>query len=267
MLNNSLQFNQTPLLGKRALVIGASGGIGVSTAIMLGQAGATLELASRNLHKLELVAEKLKSQDIASSTTECDISEPDSILSLKENIEARGNVDILVNCAGEADIQPLSFTDFDLWNRMFSINAGGSFLSTQAFISGMLKGGWGRIILLGSQAGMSGAPYLSAYAASKQAVVGFVRSVACEVEGKGVAINAVCPGPVDTPMMQGLIAKIARQTASSEDSIREIYMSGFERFLFPEEVADVIVRLCLPSMETSGQIVEINPKIRTWEQP
>nr|VFK79525.1 MAG: Short-chain dehydrogenase [Candidatus Kentron sp. SD] len=248
------------LINYRTLVIGASGGIGASVAKMCGLAGATLELAARDSYRLEKLAKNLQYQGIESSITECDISKPRSVRNLKENIDARGKIDILVNCAGEAEIQPLSLTDFDSWNRMFAINAGGSFLSTQAFMPDMLQKGWGRIVLLGSRAGLSGAPFLSAYAASKQAIVGFARSVARETEGKGVTINAVCPGPVDTPMMQKLISRIAQRTATPEDSMREVYMAGFKRLLFPEEVAEVIVDLCLPESETSGQVIEIDPE-------
>ena len=132
-----------------------------------------------------------------------------------------GPVQILVNNAGIASSAPLKASTLEEWNRLLAVNATGPFLCTQAFMPGMLETGWGRVINVASIAGKIGAPYISAYCASKHAVVGFTRAVAAEVAAKGVTVNAVCPGYVDTPMTEQSVANIAAKTGMSESEARE----------------------------------------------
>src|SRR5439155_1136117 len=107
------------------------------------------------------------------------------------------------------------------WNRVLTVNATGTFLCTQAFLPGMLERRWGRVVNIASVAGLRGGKYIAAYSAAKHAVVGFTRSLAAEVAGSGVTVNAVCPGYVDTDMTRESVARIATKTGMSPpDALR-----------------------------------------------
>src|SRR5690606_22258525 len=125
----------------------------------------------------------------------CDVTDESSVRELAETAAGTlGGVDILVNNAGVALSASVHATSLEAWERVFAVNARGTFLCTRAFLPGMLERGWGRVIAVASTAGLRGDRYISAYAAAKHAVVGFTRSVAAEAARSGVTANAVCPG-------------------------------------------------------------------------
>ncbi len=167
--------------------------------------------------------------------------------------EAMGHVDILVNNAGTATSNPLKRITLNEWNHVLAVNATGTFLCTQALVPGMVERSWGRVVNVASVAGVAGARYIAAYAASKHAVVGFTRSVAAEVGGRGVTVNAVCPGYVDTPLTDESIARIMARTGVDREEALGLLLAeaGQPRLIRASEVADRIVALCL---EGSGDI-------------
>jgi NAD(P)-dependent dehydrogenase (short-subunit alcohol dehydrogenase family) len=160
--------------------------------------------------------------------------------------------DILVNNAGIAESAPLVKTDDEMWQRHLAINLSGTFYCTRAALPQMIGRGWGRVVNVASIAGKTGAPYIAAYAASKHGVLGLTRSVALEVALKGVTVNAICPGYVDTDMttraLRSIEAKTGRSAADSLEAIKR--MSPQQRLIAPEEVA--AVALLLASEEGRG---------------
>ena len=122
--------------------------------------------------------------------------------------ERLGDADILVNNAGIAESATFVNTTDELWHRHISINLSGTFYCTRAALPSMLKKGWGRVINVASIAAKTGAPYIAAYTASKHGVLGLTRTVALEVATKGVTVNAICPGYVDTEMVSRGIEQI-----------------------------------------------------------
>ncbi len=238
-----------PLEGKRAVVTGASRGIGAAVARLLAEAGAAVVLAARSAAQVEELAEQLRHAGLAARAIGCDVSDPEQIAELKRQAYAAfGGIDILVNNAGVASSAPLARITLEEWNRLFAINVTGVFLGTQAFVPGMVEAGWGRVVNVASVAGKIGGPYISAYSASKHAVIGFTRSIALEVAKRGVTVNAVCPGYVDTPMTDASVGNIVAKTGQDAESARGLLekLSPQGRLFTAEEVAYQVLMLCDP---------------------
>ena len=234
---------------KRAVVTGGGRGIGAAVAKALVAEGAVVVLSARRAAEIEAAAAELRQQGGRASAVACDVTQPEAVDRLRERALAElGQVDILINNAGVASSAPLKELRLEEWERLFAVNARGPFLCTQAFLPGMLERGWGRVVNVASVAGKVGAPYISAYTASKHAVVGFTRAVAAEVAASGVTVNAVCPGYVDTPLTDGSVAKIVERTGMDSEAVREKLrrMSPQRRLFAPDEVAHLVLMLCHP---------------------
>ena len=235
------------LQDSRAVVTGGGRGIGAAVARALAEAGASVVVASRTEGDIEQLASKLRAEGHQAWSVVCDVSDPQSIHELAISATDRlERVDILVNAAGIASSAPLHKLTLEDWNRVISVNATGTFLCTQAFISGMVERKWGRVVNVASVAGLTGSRYIAAYSASKHAVIGFTRCAAAEVAQHGVTVNAVCPGFVDTDMTAESLDRIVESTGiSRDDALAAILDTTPQRRLFePEEVAHAVLSLC-----------------------
>ncbi|HEX7998368.1 MAG TPA: SDR family NAD(P)-dependent oxidoreductase [Pyrinomonadaceae bacterium] len=243
------------LKDKTALITGGGRGIGRTVAHLFAREGARLALVARTAQQVEQVADEIRATyETEAIAAVCDVSDAGSVqrafASVTESF-GRG-VDILVNNAGIAESAPLVRTSDELWQRLLAVNLTGTFLCTRAALPTMLEHGWGRIINIASIAGKTGAPYISAYTASKHGVLGLTRSVALEVATKGVTVNAICPGYVETEMAAQAINNISSKTGKSEAEARDVLnrMSPQNRLVTPEEVA--ALALLLASEEGRG---------------
>lgn len=237
------------LAGKKAVVTGGGKGIGAAVARSLAAAGAAVLVAARTRSDVESVAAEIRGQGQEAWAAACDVADPAQIADLARAAgEHLGQVDILINNAGIAHSAPLKAITLEVWNRIFAVNVTGTFLSTQAFLPGMVERGWGRVVNVASIAGRAGAPYIAAYSASKHAVLGFTRSVAAEVAASGVTVNAVCPGYVDTDMTRDSVERIVQKTGRPAEQVTEAIRrtSPQGRLLDPEEVAYLVLSLCDP---------------------
>ena len=235
------------LQGRRAVVTGGSRGIGRAVARALARAGASVVVTARSADAIQEVAGELQALGVHAEAIACDVTDPDQVQALaKGAAKALGGVDILVNNAGASSSAPFHGLSLDEWNRMLRVNATGPFLCTRAVLPSMIERGWGRVVTVASVAGLRGGRYIAAYAASKHAVMGLVRSVALEVATTGVTVNAVCPGFVDTPMTRESVARIVEKTGRSEqEALAAILESSAQRRLVtPEEVAHAVRFLC-----------------------
>jgi NAD(P)-dependent dehydrogenase (short-subunit alcohol dehydrogenase family) len=250
------------LEGKGALVTGGGRGIGAAVARELAAAGARLVLAARTHREVEAVAAELRSAGSQAWGLAADVTDEAAVARLAaEAGELVGEVDILINNAGAASSAPLPKITLEEWNRLLAVNATSVFLVTRALLPAMAERGWGRVVNVASVAGKVGAPYIAAYAAAKHAVVGFTRAVAVEVAARGVTVNAVCPGYVDTALTEQTVARIMEKTGRDrEETLAALAARSPQgRIYQPEEVAHLVVALCDPrSGGINGQAIVLD---------
>ena len=232
--------------GCTAVITGGGQGIGAAVARALAHEGAAVVVAARTAEKIESVADEIRRKGGQAWALPCDVTDRASVYGMATAAAREaGPIDILVNNAGMAQSAPLQKIALEDWNRLLAVNATGTFLCTQAFVTSMLARKRGAIVNVVSVAGLSGARYIAAYTAAKHAVMGFTRSVAAELEGTGVTCGAVCPGYVDTEMTQASIARVAAQTGKSPDASLAAMLAtaGQQRLIAAEEVADAVLSL------------------------
>jgi NAD(P)-dependent dehydrogenase (short-subunit alcohol dehydrogenase family) len=235
------------LKDRQAFITGGGRGIGRAIAFAFAREGASVVVAARTREQIEKVASEIAEFGIEAFAVECDVIYAESVAHALENVKEKfgRGPDILVNNAGIAESAPFLKTDRAMWERHLGINLGGTLRCTQAMLPEMIERGWGRVINIASIAGKTGAPYISAYSASKHAVLGLTRSLALEVAEKGITVNAICPGYVDTEMTSRGIENITTKTGkSADDALNAIKrMSPQNRLVTAEEVAALALLL------------------------
>jgi NAD(P)-dependent dehydrogenase (short-subunit alcohol dehydrogenase family) len=230
-----------------ALITGGGRGIGRAIALAFAREGASVVVAARSLDQIEAVANEVRASGAIAAAIACDVADAASVQEMFSQVRdqfGRGP-DILVNNAGIAESATVDKTSDELWQRHIGVNLSGTFFCTRAVVAEMMAGGWGRIINIASIAGKTGAPYIAAYSASKHGVLGLTRSVALEVASKGVTVNAICPGYVDTEMTSRGIENITAKTGkSADDALAALKrMSPQNRLVTSEEVAALALLL------------------------
>jgi NAD(P)-dependent dehydrogenase (short-subunit alcohol dehydrogenase family) len=229
---------QPNLTGKRALVTGGGRGIGAACARELAAAGARVVVCGRSAADLEAIAESIKGE--AMRVDLLDRADTDRFTA------SVGHIDVLVNNAGAAESAALEKTTDEMWDRIMELDATSPFRVTRALVPGMIKGGWGRVINIASNAGISGYGYTAAYCAAKHAMVGFTRALAIDLARTNVTINAICPGWVETALADEAVARIAEKTGRSLEEAKKTLevMSPQRRMIKPDEVAHAVAMLC-----------------------
>jgi 3-oxoacyl-[acyl-carrier protein] reductase len=204
------------LKGRIALVTGASQGIGRAIALELARQGATVALAARNETKLADVAAEIAASAGQASAFALDVASEESIKTgAKAVLDKYGKVEILVNNAGiTRDDLAMKMKRAD-WDDVLATNLTGAFLLTQAVMRPMMKNRWGRIVNITSVVGRTGQTGQVNYAASKAGMIGMTRSLARELASRGITVNAVAPGYIETAMTHVLSEELVKQMLAS----------------------------------------------------
>jgi len=204
------------LQGRIALVTGASQGIGRAVALELGRQGATVALAARNQAKLADVAAEIAAAGGQAAAFALDVASEESIKTgAKAILDQYGKIEILVNNAGiTRDDLAMKMKRAD-WDDVLSTNLTGAFLLTQALMRSMMKNRWGRIVNITSVVGRTGQTGQVNYAASKAGMIGMTRSLARELASRGITVNAVAPGYIETAMTHVLSEELVKQMLAS----------------------------------------------------
>jgi 2-hydroxycyclohexanecarboxyl-CoA dehydrogenase len=204
------------LHGKMAVVSGGASGIGRSICLRLARDGADVAVLDLDLAGAEKVVEEITGLKRRAVALQIDVIDRDQVKSAVGRVHGQlGAVHILVNSAGIGDFVPFARISEDQWDRMIAVHLKGLFNCAQAVLPDMIDGKWGRIVTISSVAGLAGAPGLVHYSAAKAGVIGFSKALAREVGRKGVTVNTIAPGIIDTPLLQG--------TVSKDDHIRDIF--------------------------------------------
>ncbi|WP_299764291.1 SDR family NAD(P)-dependent oxidoreductase [Ramlibacter sp.] len=198
------------LTGKIALVTGGNGGIGLGMAKGLAQAGATVLVVGRNADKSAAALAELRAQDVPSQCFATDVADEAAVAELFSKVAARhGRIDILVNNAGTTVRKSPEQLTLDEWRQVLDVNLTSAFLCCRAAHPLMQAAGGGKIINIGSMMSIFGAPYASAYGASKGGIVQFTRSIATAWAKDNIQANAVLPGWIDTELTRGAREQVA----------------------------------------------------------
>ena len=230
--------------GKSAIVTGGAAGIGRAACLAFGRAGAKLTVVDRDVAEGEQTAALVREAGGQAHFVQADVSQSADVQAyVAEALRHYGRIDTFFNNAGiEGRVAFTADYDEAVFDSVLAINVKGVFLGLKYVIAAMVETGGGAIVNTASTAGVSGSAGLSAYVASKHAVIGLTRTAAVEYGGRGVRVNAVCPGPTQTRM----IASLESQTGKGANDPGERYraMIPIGRYAEASEIADLVLFLC-----------------------
>jgi len=239
------------LEGKVSLITGAAQGIGKEIALELARAGADIAVTDILFDKAKETVREIEELKQRAKAYNIDVAETEKVQqTVNQIIEDFGRIDILVNNAGITRDSFLIRMKREDWDRVLSINLTGVFNCTQAVLRWMLKQRYGRIVNIGSVVGLMGNIGQSNYAASKAALVGFSKSVAREIASRGITVNVIAPGYIDTPMTQSLPEEVKKSLFNH---------IPIPRLGLPKDIAKGVRFLVSDDAEyITGQVLNIN---------
>lgn len=226
------------LAGKHAVVTGGGTGVGAEVARTLVEAGAKVTIMGRS-------EAPLKAQGLPYQL--CDVTDATAVQAAFAAARAdQGPIDIMVANAGAAESVPFAKMTPEHLSAMLAVNLIGVSNCWQAALPDMKAAGWGRMIAVASTAAQKGYPYVAAYCAAKHGVLGLTRALSVELAMTGVTVNAICPGFIETPLLDRSIANIVKTTGMSEEQAAKSLKSGNpqKRFIQTDEVAGAALWLC-----------------------
>ena len=241
------------LKGQSALVTGSTSGIGLGIANALAEAGANVMLNgfgdAAEIERIRAgLAERCGVQVLYSGA---DMSKSEQVAAMVKEAEQKfGRLDVLVNNAGIQFVSPVDEFPDAKWEQILAINLSSNFYAIKAALPGMKARNAGRIVNIASAHGLVASPFKSAYVAAKHGVLGLTKTVALEVAETGITCNAICPGYVKTPLVEGQIADQAKaHNMSPEQVVREVILASQpnKRFVEVAELGALVVFLASPA--------------------
>ena len=225
-----------------ALVTGGGSGIGREICVGLAAAGRHLAVADLNLDGALETASLISATGGTAIAVHMDVADSDAVQGgILQVLDELGPPEILVNCAGWDELMPFLSTDEDFWDRVIEINYKGVLRTVHACLPSMTEKGWGRIVNIASDAGRVGSSFEAVYSGAKGGVIGFTKTIAREAARSGITANVVCPGPTDTPLLDGIVA-------ASDDGDKIIGAMAravpMKRVGTPIEVASAVIYFC-----------------------
>lgn len=244
--------------GRHALITGGGTGIGLAIARALAGAGAQVTITGRRLDVLQMVAQG----SACITPLKMDVSDRNSVAQgVQDAIARHGPVDICVANAGIAEARNLQKTDFDFWRKTMTTNLDGAFVTIRECLASMHDLPWGRVIAISSIAGLKGMRGGAAYSASKHGLIGLIRSLAVDYLEKPITFNALCPGYVQTAIIDQNVSRITARTGMSDQQARDhmVNVNPHKRLIMPTEIAAAALWLCATGSESvNGQAIEIS---------
>ena len=245
-----------------AWVTGGGTGIGAGIAEAFAEAGATVAITSRNADHLKGAEERFSEKGLSVWTQVADVTRPNEVDSVCGEIVKRfGKVDILVNNAGVSGPAPLAEMEDAHWRKIIETNLTGPFYCSRAALRKIQDHAQGRIINISSVLGKFGVAGYTAYCATKHGIIGFTRALALEVAERGITVNAICPGWVDTAMAQEGIEAAARAMGITPEAFRKTAVDAIplKRFSEPREVGALAVYLASEAASNmTGQAINLS---------
>lgn len=242
---------------KCALITGGGSGVGAVMARMLADAGVKVIVSGR---RAEMLAEVAQHANITAVTA--DVTDEASVREMyAKMIDEIGAPDLVIANAGMAESAPIGKTSVELWQRTMDVNLTGTFLTFREGLAVMDKSKPGRLISIASTAGLKGYAYVTAYCAAKHGVVGLIKGMAAELANSPITVNAVCPGFMETPMLEKSVENIVAKTGMSTEAARASLakINPQNRFIQPSEVADTVLWLCSPNAASiTGQTISVS---------
>ena len=241
---------ERPLLGKRALVTGSTSGLGREIAESLARAGCSVALSGfGDAGEIEALRSGMEAeQGVTCLYERADLTVPAQVADLIARVSARlGAIDVLVNNAGMQFVSPLESFPQEKWDAILALNLSAAFHATKAVLPGMRQRRWGRIVNISSAHGLVASPFKAAYVASKHGLIGLTKVTALETARDGITCNALCPGFIHTPIVEGQIEEQARAAEiPRERVVEEIILAkhATKEFVRAEQVAAFVVMLC-----------------------
>jgi len=239
------------LKGKVAIITGGSQGIGRQISLILGKENASVIICDIKIDLAQQVAQEITADGGEAEALKVNVADYDEVNNLVEEIIKRNSrIDILVNNAGITRDTLLIRMKLEDWQQVIDVNLNGVFNFTHSVIKPMMKQRYGRIVNIASVVGLMGNVGQSNYAASKAAIIGFTKSVAREVASRGITVNAIAPGLIDTPMTQGLPEK-------AKEAFMQMIPVG--RMGKPDDVANVVKFLLSEDAGyITGQVINVD---------
>ena len=251
------------LSSRTAVVTGAGSGIGAAIAEELAQAGANVLVQDLRPDSAAAVVERIRTLDGVADAVGGDVSNPDDVQSIiDELLHKHDRVDILVNNAGVQHVAPLERFPLAEWTRLLGVLLTGPFLLTQAVLTPMRRQQWGCIINVASINGKRGEPGKVASCLAKHGLIGLTRVAALETATDGITVNAICPGLVDTPLIQNQLDDLASMHGlAREDALEQVYLSSIpqKRMIDPHEIATMARYLASDeACSITGQAINVS---------